>query len=69
MAVNFRDKGILKQICGNNFQVLKVDPPRVVTEGQSDEFVSKLGEVVEPIHSSITFWSEALGLARRVVNI
>jgi hypothetical protein len=65
----FRDKGILTQICGNNFQVLKVAPPLVVTEGQIDEFVSKLGEVVESIHSSTTFWSEALGLARRVVNI
>jgi ornithine--oxo-acid transaminase len=65
----FHNKGILTQICGNNFQVLKVAPPLVVTEGQIDEFVSKLGEVVESIHSSTTFWSEALGLARRVVNI
>ena len=65
----FREKGILTQICGNNFQVLKVAPPLVVTEGQVDEFVSKLGEVVESIHASATFWSEALGLARRVVNI
>jgi len=65
----FRNKGVLTQICGNNFQVLKVAPPLVVTEGQIDEFVSKLGEVVESVHSSTTFWSEALGLARRVVNI
>ncbi len=65
----FRDQGILTQICGNNFQVLKVAPPLVVTKGQIDEFVTKLGEVVESIHSSTTFWSEALGLARRVVNI
>jgi ornithine--oxo-acid transaminase len=65
----FREKGILTQICGNNFQVLKVAPPLVVTEHQIDEFVSKLAETVESIHSSTTFWSEALGLARRVVNI
>jgi ornithine--oxo-acid transaminase len=65
----FREKGILTQICGNNFHVLKVAPPLVVEEGQIDEFVSKLREVVESIHSSTTFWSEALGLARRVVNI
>jgi ornithine--oxo-acid transaminase len=65
----FRDKGILTQICGNNFQVLKVAPPLVVTEHQVDEFVSKLAEVVESVHSSTSFWSEALGLARRVVNI
>ena len=65
----FRKKGILTQMCGNNFQVLKVAPPLVVTDGQVDEFVSKLAEVVESIHASTTFWTEALGLARRVVNI
>jgi ornithine--oxo-acid transaminase len=65
----FREKGILTQICGNNFQVLKVAPPLVVTDEQVDEFVSKLKEVVESIHGSTTFWSAALGLARRVVNI
>ena len=53
----------------NNFQVLKMAPSLVVTEGQVDEFVCKLARVVESIHSSATFWSEALGLARRVVNI
>jgi ornithine--oxo-acid transaminase len=65
----FRKKGILTQMCGNNFQVLKAAPPLVVTHGQVDEFVSKLAEVVESIHASTTFWTEALGLARRVVNI
>jgi ornithine--oxo-acid transaminase len=65
----FRKKGILSQMCGNNFQVLKVAPPLVVTDGQIDEFVGKVGEVVESIHSSTSFWTEALGLARRVVNI
>jgi len=65
----FRQKGVLTQICGNNFHVLKVAPPLVVTDGQVDEFVCKLAEVVESIHASSTFWTEALGLARRVVNI
>jgi ornithine--oxo-acid transaminase len=65
----FREKGILTQICGNNFHVLKVAPPLVVTAAQVDEFVRKLGEVVESVHASRTFWSEALGLARSVVNI
>ena len=65
----FREKGILSQICGNNFNVLKVAPPLVVRDEQVDEFVTKLAEVVESIHSTTTFWSGALGLARRVVNI
>jgi ornithine--oxo-acid transaminase len=65
----FRDKGILTQICGNNFQVLKVAPPLVVSEVQVQEFVDAVHEVVDLMHNSNTFWSEALGLARRVVNI
>ena len=65
----FRDSGILTQICGNNFMVLKVAPPLVVTDAQIDEFVSAIGNVVELAHSSSAFWSEALGLARRAINV
>jgi ornithine--oxo-acid transaminase len=65
----FRDKGILTQICGNNFLVLKVAPPLVATEEEIDEFVGAVREVVEQMHSSPSFWTEALGLARRAINI
>jgi ornithine--oxo-acid transaminase len=65
----FRDYGILTQICGNDFMVLKVAPPLVVTEAHVDKFVSAIRSVVELAHSSSSFWSEALGLARRAVNI
>jgi ornithine--oxo-acid transaminase len=65
----FRDHGILTQICGNNFLVLKVAPPLVATDDHLEEFVRAMANVVELIHSSSAFWSEALGLARRVVNI
>jgi ornithine--oxo-acid transaminase len=65
----FRDHGILTQVCGNNFLVLKAAPPLVVSEEQLEEFVSAAREVVELAHSSTTFWSEALGLAKRAVGI
>ena len=65
----FRDQGILSQICGNNFMVLKVAPPLVITEAQSGEFISAIQNVVEQMHSSNSFWSEALHLARRAMNI
>jgi ornithine--oxo-acid transaminase len=65
----FRDRGILTQVCGNNFMVLKVAPPLVVTDGQIDEFVSAIKGVVESAHSSSAFWSEALGLARRAAHV
>lgn len=65
----FRDKGILTQVCGNNLMVLKVAPPLVVTEEQIDCFVAAVRDVVELMHSSNAFWSEALGIVRRAVNI
>jgi ornithine--oxo-acid transaminase len=65
----FRDQNILTQICGNNFMVLKAAPPLVVEERQVDEFVRAMAAVAELMHTSASFWTEALSLARRVVNI
>jgi ornithine--oxo-acid transaminase len=65
----FRDHDILTQVCGNNFMVLKVAPPLVVNEEQLDRFVAAIRETVDRAHASASFWSEALGLARRAVNI
>ena len=65
----FRDHGILAQICGNNFAVLKLVPPLIVNKTQIDEAVQAVCEVVELAHSPSVFWSEALGLARRVANV
>jgi ornithine--oxo-acid transaminase len=65
----FREKDILTQICGNNFMVLKVAPPLVVTHQQLDRFVTATREVVHEMHTSMNFWTEALGLARRAIRI
>jgi ornithine--oxo-acid transaminase len=64
----FRDHGMLTQICGNNFMVLKVAPPLIVSEPQLEEFVTSISAVVELMHNGGGFWSEALGLARRVIT-
>jgi ornithine--oxo-acid transaminase len=66
----FRDHKILTQICGNNFLVLKVAPPLTVSEEHTDCFVSAIREVVELAHArGGGFWAEALGLAKRAMNI
>jgi ornithine--oxo-acid transaminase len=65
----FRDKGFLTQMCGNSFMVLKVAPPLMIEDSHLDGFVQAVAEVVECMHSSSAFWSEALGLARRVMHI
>ena len=65
----FRDEGILTQICGNHFMVLKAAPPLTIKESQIDEFVRAITRVVDLMHGSGSFWTEAIGLARRAVNI
>jgi ornithine--oxo-acid transaminase len=65
----FRDKNILTQMCGNNFMVLKVAPPLIVSDAQLDEFVSSMTDVVELVHSSSAVWTEAIGLARRALHV
>jgi ornithine--oxo-acid transaminase len=64
----FRDNGILTQICGNDFMVLKVAPPLTVTAPQINEFISAVRDVVDLAHHPGSFWSEALGLARRAIG-
>jgi ornithine--oxo-acid transaminase len=65
----FKDHGIYSQICGNNFMVLKVAPALVITEAQLDEFVNAMEAVVKFMHTSTSFWTQAIGMARRVINV
>jgi ornithine--oxo-acid transaminase len=65
----FRDKNILTQICGNNFMVLKVAPPLVASRAQLEEFVVAIREVVELMHTSTSFWTDAVTLAKRAAKI
>jgi len=65
----FREKKILTQICGNNLMVLKAAPPLMVSEQQLDEFISAIKSVVETIHSSSSFWLDALYMAQRAINV
>jgi ornithine--oxo-acid transaminase len=63
----FNSHGILTQICGNDFMVLKVAPPLVVNAPEVKEFVSAVRTTVEFAHHPGAFWSEALGLAGRAL--
>jgi acetylornithine/succinyldiaminopimelate/putrescine aminotransferase len=49
--------------------VLKAAPPLVVEERRVDEFVEALAGVVDTMHTSMNFWTEALGMARRLVDV
>jgi ornithine--oxo-acid transaminase len=65
----YRDHGILTQICGNNFLVLKAAPPLNASETSLNHFVAALQKVTEVVHSSKRFWQDALQLAARAVKI
>lgn len=65
----FNSEHILTQVCGNNFSVLKVAPPLIVSEEQIDDFVTACDRVLNVVHSSKTFWGDALALARRTLNV
>lgn len=65
----FRDHRVLMQMCGNNFMVLKVAPPLVVNSEQVAHFVSGIREVIHQAHFSTEFWTEAIGLATRAMNV
>jgi ornithine--oxo-acid transaminase len=60
-------RGFLTQICGNDFMVLKVAPPLTVRSRQITGFVTAIRDIVELAHHPGSFWSEALGLARRAI--
>jgi ornithine--oxo-acid transaminase len=65
----FRDQHVLMQMCGNNFMVLKVAPPLVVTPEQIEKFIAGIREVIHLAHHSAEFWTEAIGLAKRAINV
>jgi len=65
----FGDHDVLTQICGNDFMVLKAAPPLIVSHSQIDHFVSAAKAVVKLAHSPSEFWTEALKLAGRVVQV
>ena len=65
----FQHHNILSQMCGNNFMVLKVAPPLVITEDQIAQYLNAIEAVMETVHSSSSFWSDALQLAQRAVRV
>ena len=65
----FQSEEILTQVCGNNFMVLKSAPPLMVSEEQLQEFVVAAERVIADVHESTAFWTDALALGRRAMDI
>jgi ornithine--oxo-acid transaminase len=65
----FQERNLLTQICGNNFMVLKIAPPLVISERQMENCVASIRDIVETVHFSTAFWSHALALGRRAISL
>lgn len=65
----FRESHVPTQISGNNFVVLKASPPLVVKHAQIDQFVDGVTDTAVALGTSGALWTEALALARGVLNI
>jgi ornithine--oxo-acid transaminase len=65
----YREHGILTQICGNNFMVLKAAPPLNASEASLEHFVAALQQVMDAVHSSKRFWQDTLQLVGRAAKI
>jgi len=62
----FRDHGILSQVCGNDFMVLKVSPPLTIGDAQLERFVSALEQTLDSVHNSSSFWVEPIKVGQRL---
>jgi ornithine--oxo-acid transaminase len=62
----FRDHGILSQVCGNDFMVLKISPPLTIGDAQLERFVSALDQTLDSVHNSSSFWVEPIKVGQRL---
>jgi ornithine--oxo-acid transaminase len=65
----FNQTNILTQICGNNFMVLKVAPPLTTSEQQLQSCIESIRSVIETVHTSRVFWTDALNFGRRAISL
>ncbi|MGE4159829.1 MAG: aspartate aminotransferase family protein [Planctomycetota bacterium] len=59
----FRDEGILTQMCGNNYSVIKASPPLTSSEAEIDAYIAAMDRVMEAVHSGASFWAQGLVIA------
>ena len=63
-----REEGILTQMCGNNYRVVKASPPLTTSEGEIGRFLEALERTLERVHSGMGFWSQGLAIAAKALR-
>jgi ornithine--oxo-acid transaminase len=64
----FKDEGILTQMCGNNYQVVKASPPLTSSEDEIGRFLGAFERTLERIHSGLGFWTQGLFIAGKALR-
>lgn len=64
-----RDEGILTQMCGNNYRVVKASPPLTSSDSEIARFLEALQRTLERVHSGGGFWSQGLAIAARALKV
>lgn len=64
----FKDEGILTQMCGNNYRVVKASPPLTASEAEVDRFLAGFEHTLERIHSGLGFWTQGLIIAAKALR-
>ena len=64
-----REEGILTQMCGNNYRVVKASPPLTSSESDIERFLAALERTLERVHSGGGFWSQGLAIAARALKV
>ena len=68
VATLLQEEGILTQMCGHNYRVVKASPPLTTSEGEIERFLASLGRTLERIHSGLGFWTRGLAIAARALR-
>lgn len=63
-----REEGILTQMCGNDFRVVKASPPLTVTEAEIGRFLEAFERTMERIHGGTAFWAQGLTIAGKALG-
>lgn len=65
----FREEGILTQMCGNNYRVVKASPPLTSSDSEIARFLEALERTLERVHSGGGFWSQGLTIAVKALKV
>ena len=63
-----REEGILTQMCGNDFRVIKASPPLTVTDGEIGRFLEAFARTMERVHDGAAFWTQGLKIAGKALG-